>query len=481
MNANWTVAAIPLEPVAIACALLGLAACQLGWRKAPEAIPQAAPASARVSFATLVLLLPLLWLIFGEAERALPPVLGALLGAGMVWGWSERSRRGAPQAAIGYLGCGLLLWPIPVWLAVPPVAAANFAIGLVAGSLWHLLWERLTGLGNPLTGPVGVGSALAVWGAWGDRLGGASASVWASVATLAAVAVLMEGLRAHAPVALRRAAPLLLLGLAVCFLYGALRVPLVWCFALLAGAALGALGPRMLQAAAWRQPLAPAWALLWLGGLLLVVTSRLAGMQGVASAGLGLALTGAAGGLPGLLGAALGWLVATFSARVWLQLLLERTALDGYGVDLTHPYATAGLLAGALLVPLAVALLHRRTSTGARALGLALSALLPAGLGYWLHLEAVAACLMGLWASALALLAGPGEAPDEPAEALPLGHWLLLEVLAALLAAPWLVAVQHATRESRLTVAVSGMALLAFVALAWRLRQWAGGRGGAAA
>jgi hypothetical protein len=236
---------------------------------------------------------------------------------------------------------------------------------------------------------------------------------------------------------------------------------------LAAGAAAGLLAGAVLPAEGAPKP-ATALGFLVAAGGVLVLENRLFGILAIGLGGLGLLAGGHGLRAPRVLTALA---VAIFAARVWLQLFLDRTNLTGYGVDLTHPYAFAALIIGGLLPGAALALgrLARPYPTLAVGWTVAL-VVLPAWLGYMIHVEALGSLLAGLVLAAFTLGARGEEAGGEALALVP--SLLLAELAVTMLAVPWLVDHMNATRDARVTWLLgSAVVMLLGVAYAWFLRR----------
>lgn len=447
-------AAILVPALVVNAAVVGHAI----WQRRP-ATPRGAllPAAAA---AALVLLGAGLLALFGAWDRQWPVLVGLVLGLanGLLWHWAlPADERDAGQT--GPIASGGVIVAAIALLIPDPTLLANALLGTLLG--WGAI-RVLTALQDP-TGEDGASLGLvttavvAAGAAWGEQLQpGAHLGVPLAVALVSALAVgLAIGQRAASGSALSGAiaAGVFLLA-ALGLVSGLYAQPIGLAVAVAAGAVIGAVAPAFIRSG-------PAGALgavavLVLGGVLLVVDNRLMGVLAIALGGIGLA-AGAASGARGVLTL----LVAIFAARAWLQLFLDRTLLTAYGVDLTHPYAFAALVAGGLL-PVVAALAGRVVRPEGPLLAawaIALAAV-PAWIGYFIHVEALGSLMAGLMAAAFVLGAARGE--ETMAEARHLAPSLLIvSVATTLLAAPWLVSVMNATRAERLVVLLAGLAILA--------------------
>jgi len=428
-----------------------------------------------------------------EGPRAglLPALVAAIALAGACLWWFEGASRGlAPALGIG-LGCAwalLAAWRgnvgLPAGLVIlagfalafdDRVALANAAIGFVAGGAATRTLASTSGTpadDAPLH--LGVLALIAGAAAWADLLWVDTHVGW-PLATLLGTFVVAGLAIARAAIAPDKPALAALTAAGVAGLASAALLigvyaapmPLVW--AVVAGAAGGGILPLLLAERADLRPLGRL-AFIVAGGLLLVLDNRLLGIVAIGFGGAGLAA-----GLAGRVAARpwVGLLVGLFATRVWIQLFLDRTDLTGYGVDLTHPYAFAALIAGALAP--AGALAARRAVGGHGPLGAAAGlvvVLAPALLGYFIHVGPLAAWLAGvaLGVFAIAASAMVGDEAAEPPLA-DLTALLLVNVGVCLLAAPWLVTVLNATRESRVSAFIGlGVALAALAAAWWLVR-----------
>jgi hypothetical protein len=202
----------------------------------------------------------------------------------------------------------------------------------------------------------------------------------------------------------------------------------------------------------------PALALVLVAGGCLLLANRLFGMLGVSLTGIGLSVLLLAQGRAPLL---TGILVSGFAGRAFLQLFLDRTYLNQYGVDLTHTYTSFGLIA-AFFVPFALAALRRTIAPAGIFLGMeALVVLvLPALMGYFIHVDPLASYLAGLLVTTyvLGILAEEGLTAYRFAPLMP--PLLLSAAAVSLISAPWLITVLNAPRKDRLIVFACVFALL---------------------
>lgn len=423
-----------------------------------------------------------LW--FDTAERRTPVFLGLALGAllGVIWEWACPSSDADP-AELGPMTAGLAVL-CGLGLALDAgVASANAALALLAAWAVPLVLKACTAP----EGARGGGLAIALVGlaggavAWGARLtphaGGTHAGPWPlalGLATLVPVGLALSELAGPRRCGVVGAAVAgIVFALGGALLAGApYQQPTGLILGLVAGAVAG------VMAAAWlptEEPGTSMQALLFLvvAGILLVVENRLMGILAIGMGGVGLAVGAGGRRSPRPLVVIA---VAIFAARVWLQLFLDRTNLTGYGVDLTHPYAFAALILGGLLptAALAVGKQARLATTLAVAWALAL-ALLPAWLGYLIHVEALGGLLAGLLLAAFAIGAhGASADATDDRLLLDLVPPLLLQTLAVtMLAAPWLVSQMNAPRDVRVHgfLVVIVLAALGLARWWWAARQ----------
>ncbi len=437
------------------------------------------------------------------ALRWIPPLLILLMAAGTL-ALAPSSEKGI-LAIAGIISGGALGWGLgmgPTWLFWRDEPSrdllARWATGLILlvmadamlpepllGSyvvLGGLLGMSCTALPLALAGharAAGLSTTLglvAVAGAglvWGDR---AFADVSIGSAWSMGLAALVLGIGYASTWLPRTAAPFL----AASFVM-ALAAPLgLWGFRLgpnvvlpsLMGLAL-AIALSLLLLLSERtdpersNPL-PALALVLVAGGCLLLANRLFGMVGVSLTGIGLSVLLLAGGRAPLL---TGILVSGFAGRTFLQLFLDRTYLNQYGVDLTHTYTSFGLIA-AFFIPFALAALRRTLAPTGALLGIeALAVLiLPALMGYFIHVDPLASYLAGLLVTlyVLGILAEEGLTTYRFAPLMP--PLLLSAAATSLLAAPWLITVLNAPRKDRLIV-FSCLILLVLAYLIALVRQ----------
>lgn len=405
----------------------------------------------------------------GGADRLAASALGGALGlAAAVLGRWRGERSAQAFALLAALGAA--------WALGPEGQGVPFANGALAGlAVWGAV-----GLGQAARGGelprAGLGAfvatAAALGGAaWGGKLLSASGLGTGAALGVFAVALAVGAWTPEREDWPRRAGVAVIAApLAACWLGAVYHLP--WPLVALGalGVGVGALaanqgpGGDVLEASV---PAAPAaeglfgvaslkagLALAGAGGLV-VVAMRLGGSVGTGLLVAGAALALATGPRPAALAR---WLLALGALRLWLQLFLDRTALTGFGVDLTHPYAFAALLAGAVALPMLLAA-HRLAAPDAllRWGGPLALAGVPVWLGFFWQIEALGAFLVG------ALVAALGHARGSDEDTLPVAL-VLTQATVALLAAPWLVSALDASRGLRLGVFLGGV-LLALAAL----------------
>jgi hypothetical protein len=438
--------------------------------------------------------------LFGEWGRQWPVALGLLLGGGLglLWGWALPEPVDPAHAEpVGPLASGLLAVGLLAWAQAEGAGFANAGLGLMLGWGAVALLARLFAPAGPGFAPSAAlglaGTALAAGAAaWGEKLapgaglGAPLALGLGSAAALAlALARLIGGPAGRWTGTLAAAAVWVLAALTLGAAY-AQKASMLG--ALLLGGLLGLLAPRFAAPPAPAPTAEPAEAaaaeageaglgpvasvaLLVLAGGALVLDNRLGGVFAIGLGGLGLALAFRPGARAAAVQPLAALLVALFAGRVWLQLFLDRTLLTGYGIDLTHPYAFAGLILGGLL-PFAAAAIGRlcrpdRLSVTLWAIALAV---LPAWVGYFVHVEALGALLSGLTLAAFALGLPEGPLPEARGLAVPL---LIATIASTMLSAPWLVGAMNATRQARVHALLLGCLALA---LAWAWWYWRVGR-----
>lgn len=403
-------------------------------------------------------------------DKAMLAIAGLLGGGALAWAfgmgpawcfWQE----GPARDLLGRWACGLGLLILVDALVPDPVLASYAVMGLLLGMSATALPLALAGHARA----EGLASALglvAISGAglvWGDR-------AFADVSVGSAWALALSGLAlavSYAMTALpRTAAPFLGALLAM-----ALAAPLgFWGFRLgvpvvlpsLLGFGLAAALALLLfvseRVPRERTGPLPALVLVLVAGGCLLLSNRLFGMVGVTLTGIGLSsLLLAQGRVPLLAGI----LVSGFAGRAFLQLFLDRTYLNQYGVDLTHTYTSFGLIA-AFFVPFALAALRRSIAPTGFLLGVeALAVLvLPALMGYFIHVDPLASYLAGLLVTlyVLGVLAEEGLTAYRFAPLMP--PLLISASAVSILSAPWLITVLNVPRKDRLIVFAALIVLL---------------------
>jgi hypothetical protein len=487
LGAEMAIYPAPMLVLAPALIVNLVIALRAGWqRKGPNTRPgMRLPVAAGLA---LVVFSACTFGWFDSWERRMPVLLGLTLGVllGLLWEWACPAHQD-DSADLGPLAGGLATLALIGLLLAPGVPFANAALGVMAG--WGVL-QMLAVLmprDNHLLAPYHGGTGLATVGlvagasAWGARLpihtGVEISGLWPLAIGLATLAVL--GLTAAALAGERRGGATGAAIAAVIFVVGGLALagapfqqPSTLLAGLAAGAAAGVFASIWLPEDGATPPITALIFLVVLGGVL-VLENRLMGILAIGLGGIGL-LTGAAGrsGPRHLVAVA----IAIFASRVWLQLFLDRTNLTGYGVDLTHPYAFAALIVGGLLPTAAIAIAQYCRPVPTLSVGWALTlALLPAWLGYMVHVEALGGLLSGLVLATFTLAAREdeevGAARSTLVAALP--ALLLVTLAVTMLAAPWLVGHMNAPRDERTYwfLASLTVAILAMGRWWWSMRQ----------
>ncbi|MNX35435.1 hypothetical protein D3C86_657010 [compost metagenome] len=396
-------------------------------------------------------------------------VAGALgwgMGMGPSWAfWRDEPARDLLARAAA--GLGLLV--LTDALVPDPVMASYVVMGGLLGFACTALPLALAGhtRAEGLSSTLGLMAALGAGLVWGDR---AFPDVSLGSAWALGFAALTLGISYAMTWLPRSAAPFVGAGLAM-----ALAAPLgFWGFRLEANVVLPSLMGLGLAVAlsllflvserTSREnagPL-PALALVLVAGGCLLLANRLFGMFGVSLAGIGLSLLVVAQGRAPLLA---GILVSGFAGRAFLQLFLDRTYLNQYGVDLTHTYTSFGLIA-AFFIPFALAALRRTIAPAGIFVGIeALAVLvLPALMGYFIHVDPLASYLAGLLVTTyvLGILAEEGLTAYRFAPLMP--PVLISASAVGILSAPWLITVLNVPRKDRLIVfACLTLLLLAYL------------------
>lgn len=423
-------------------ALVGTLASLLEPREpAPEEAPGAGGPLPRGGVLTLAFTLGVMALaIVPSGERSWAALAGLVAGLGLGYGCAWRI------PAIRTTGGTLAIATLASLVGPTPLVTSYAHLGLVAGvsGMAVLAWLGRAARLDEVAQAASATSALALAAIWADRaLSGAG--LWALAA--GGLVVTMRVLVARLTGGL---APLLLVPMVAL----ATIPPGLWLLSLPPAGwltpTLGVLLAAMLGLLA-RAPGTSGltrWApLLAVGGTAFLVT-RLLGMPG-------LALTAAATGLsrprPGRAAYWVALSAGALALRETVQILVDRTYLHASGIDLTHPYAFASLVAG-----LALTWTMTRPETR-RVRWLPLLVLLAPTTGLLFHGEALAACMAGILAGTLVL--GLGGLPTRHGRAL--GAFATLFGAIALWSAPWLLAMRDVPRLPRLVVWVGLMGLLA--------------------
>lgn len=463
----WLLAAL------VAVALVGVALYR-NFR-APESIDQPPAGALRWLPPALIALMAIgTALLAPSGEKAGLAIAGLLVAGALGWGmgmapswafWRDEPARDLVARAAA--GLGLLV--LTDALVPDPVLASYAVMGGLLGFACTALPLALAGHSRAegLSSALGLVAVLGAGLVWGDRafpdvtLGSAWALGFGAIAL--GLAYVMTAIP-------RIASPFVTAGVAM-----ALAAPLgFWGFRLEANVVLPslmglglAIALSLLLLVSERTsrenagPL-PALALVLVAGGCLLLANRLFGMFGVTLTGIGLSVLLLAKGRAPLLA---GILVSGFAGRAFLQLFLDRTYLNQYGVDLTHTYTSFGLIA-AFFVPFALAALRRTIAPAGIFLGIeALVVLvLPALMGYFIHVDPLASYLAGLLVTVyvLGILAEEGLTAYRFAPLMP--PLLLSASAVSILSAPWLITVLNAPRKDRLIVfAVVFVLLLAYL------------------
>ncbi len=386
--------------------------------------------------------------------------LGLVLGMGpSILTWRDEPARDAlGRAGLGlaFLVAANVFIPDPVLLSY---AVCAFLIGLSAVALPLALFD------HPRSG--GFSASLAVVGVlgaaliWGDRAlpAGNLGSAWALC--FGALSLAFSYLTSFLP---RVGAPF-----AGAVLTAAVAVPLgSWIVRLMPGLVVpGLLGLLLAMLLAGYVLLSerienagplPTLVLVLVAGGTLLLANRLYGMFGVTLAGLGLMPMVLAGQRAMALG---GLVMAAFAGRALLQVFLDRTYLRQYGADLTHVYTSFGLLA-ALFIPYALVTVRQAYAPKAVLLGIeALFALcLPWLMGYFIHVDPVAAYIAGLLMVTFVLgLLGEAQISRFRFHAL-MPPLVIAASAASLIGAKWMITVMNAPRMERLAVFLIILALM---------------------
>jgi hypothetical protein len=421
----------------------------------------------QIGSAASVVLIAALAILAPDLPKGVAVASGAVVGAGLAWlvEWFAWPQAPAMAGRIGALTLVLavfcLIWPDPIVL--------SYALAGMSGTLGAChLFAVFYGQSNIGTGAL-LGTSLLATAAlsWLPRLLKATASAQ-SLWLLALAAAALGTAAACWAWPRRPVAAAVIGGGAACLVaalaprYGSLVLPVN----LLLPTAVGALmsvGAAAVPEGRRTQGLGLI-ALSLLAILAMMVAMRLGGTTGLAFFGVGL--------VPILTLQPAAWgtaLMAVVGGRAVLQLWLDRTALSDMGLDLTHPYGFAGLIAGCLFVVVAAQAHERFQARRIVLLPLGWGLLLtPILLGYLLHVEPLGTFVIGLLTVSLVwgLLRQPREA-NHTAELAPALTGVSLST--ALITAPWLVSQINAPRGPRIIVFLVALALvIAFVLAATR-------------
>lgn len=459
----WLLAAV------VAVAVIGVAL----YRNLQKGERESLPPIGMLRWAPLALIAVMAvgtYFLAPAGEKAALAIAGLVLGGGLGWGFAMAPswffwRDDPARDLVARAAAGLGLLVLTDALVADPVMSSYVVTGGLLGLSCAALPLALSGHARA----AGLSSALgliAVIGAgviWGDRLfpDVSIGSGWAL-----AFAAISLGVAYAASFLPRQAAPFVtppfLMALAAPLGYWGFHMEHPVVLPSLLGLGL-ALILSLLLFFSERVPEEnsgplPALTLVLVAGGCLLLANRLFGMFGVTLTGIGLSVLLLAQGRAPLL---TGILVSGFAGRAFLQLFLDRTYLNQYGVDLTHTYTSFGLIA-AFFVPFALAALRRTIAPSGLFLGLeALAVLLfPVLMGYFIHVDPLASYLAGLLVTVyvLGILAEEGLTTYRFAPLMP--PLLLSAAALSILSAPWLITVLNVTRKERLIVFAGVVALL---------------------
>jgi hypothetical protein len=398
--------------------------------------------------------------------KGIAVAVGALTALAVAWlvEWFEWPAETAMAGRVGALTLVFvafcLIWPDPV---VRSYALGGLGGGLAACHLFAVLYGQ-SGIGTgALMGTSLLGLAALSWLPRLLKPAGTTPAIW-----LLALGAASLGTAAAARAWPRRPVAVALLGGGVAMLVSVLgprhttvQTPNLWLPILLATAVAVAVA---LTPERDRSRGLGAMFLGILAILAVMAALRLGGTLGLAFFGIG--LVPILGWQPAAWGAAL---LTVVGARSVLQLWLDRTNLTSLGLDLTHEYAFAGLVAGCLFSVVA-AQSHQRFQ-GRRIVLLPLGwglMVIPTFLGYLLHVEPLGTFVAGL--VTVSLVWGLMQPQADSLRTAELAPALAgISVCTALLTAPWLISELNAPRSARIAVFLIGLALtIVFVAAATR-------------
>lgn len=409
-------------------------------------------------------LLTALAVLAPDASKAVAVAVGTVAGLGLALAveWPEWPPASAMAARIGaltlLLAASCLVWPDAI---VRSYALAGLTASLGACHLVAVFYDQARiGTGGLL------GASLLGLGAmsWLPRL--LQPATTAPAVWLLALAAVALGTAAGAWAWPGRPAAAALLGGAAACLVTALAPrytglgsapSLAWATVVgsLLSVGVGAIPERQ------RQHGLGAIALGLLAVLAVMAALRLGGSTALVFFGLG--IVPVLGMAPAAWGTAL---LTVVGGRAVLQLWLDRTSLTAMGLDLTHPYGFAGLIAGCLAVVVTARAHQRFQARRIVLLPLAWGMLTaPLLVGYLLHVEPLGTYVTGLLTVAIVWgLLGQTEGPDPTGRLAPPLTGTALGT--ALITGPWLVGQINAPRAPRVAVFLVALGLVVAFALA---------------
>ncbi len=369
--------------------------------------------------------------IVPAGERAWAALIGLIAGLGL--GWACAWRVSAPVIN----GCALAVATLTHLVGPSALVESYTHLGLVAGisGMAVLTWlARSARLDESVQAAIAT-SSIAMATLWLDRsLSGMG--LWALAAAGLIMACRALVARTSTGLASVSLIPLVALATIPPGLWLLTLPPAAWLTPTLGVALAGLLG--VIDRFPGKTGM-PRWApLVVIGGAGFLVT-RLLGMPGLTLVAMAMTLASPARGR------AADWLAVASGALVLrgaLQILVDRTYLQASGIDLTHPYAFASLVAG-----LALAWTMTRPESR-RVRWIPGLVLLAPTVGLLFHTEALAACLAGILAGTLVL--GLGGLATRHTRVL--GPFSALAGAIALWSAPWLLVMRDVPRAPRLVV-----------------------------